>query len=290
MAHFYDNDGVLHAYVPYADPAKGMREATLADARKNGWLPSVTTVLNDLNKPQLGDWRVMEALKVALPMGATTVTPEVLTAVKRESEAYRDWSAEFGTQVHHMVSLGLRGLEYAVADYLLGAQDVADGFLEWAGPNGLQVTESELSFSSSLGYGGTIDGIGTWYGEPCIFDLKTQDFGGPNDKKSKPDFYDPEWPLQMAGYDIGCRDFYMDPNAIDHIFRRDMRDIPLTRISFVLSRTKPGLVVPHQWPDPERYDAGWLARWEAWQCDHRWGKWAKGVRLEVLQGGLSLED
>jgi hypothetical protein len=54
--HWYQKDGTPAYEVPYADPRKGMRKTTLADARKLGLLPSTTTILRVLNRPQLNSW------------------------------------------------------------------------------------------------------------------------------------------------------------------------------------------------------------------------------------------
>lgn len=284
MAHFYLNDGTQIAYVPYANAQRkdgsmrdGMRPATLADARKHypDWKPSTTGILGERDKPQLNDWRVGEGIKVALGMGVTEVTDEVLAAVKRQSEEYRDWAASFGTAVHDGIATAFK-LNGWVMSPLLGVDEIVEGFIKWAEANALVVNESELSFSSSLGWGGTIDGLGTYWGEPGLFDWKTQDYGAIGDKNQKAVFYDPEWPLQMASYDIGWREAGEHPESFQ----------PLPRISFVISRTVPGLVTAKQWPDPERYDAGWLSLWEHWQAVHKWGEWAPKNRLELLQGEL----
>ncbi len=278
MAHFYLEDGTQIAYVPYAT-REGMRPATLADARKHypDWKPSTTGVLSERDKPQLDDWRIREALKIALVMGATEVTDEVMREVTRQSEQYRDWAASFGTEVHDGIAKRFKDLRWHWDETLLGTGDIVEGFIKWADANALIVNESELSFCSSLGWGGTIDGLGTFWGEPGLFDWKTQDYGAPGDKNQKAVFYDPEWPLQMASYDLG---YNSDVNQGS--YKLD----PLPRISFVISRTVPGLVTTKQWPDPERYDAGWLSLWEHWQAVHRWGEWAPKTKLELLQGGL----
>lgn len=56
-SHWYYPDGRPCYEVPYADPRKGNRPTTLADARKLGLLPSVTTCLDILYKPGLEAWK-----------------------------------------------------------------------------------------------------------------------------------------------------------------------------------------------------------------------------------------
>lgn len=65
-AHWYLPNGEPFYEVPYADPAKGMRNATLADARKVGALPGVSTILNVLHKPGLVTWLIEQACLAVL--------------------------------------------------------------------------------------------------------------------------------------------------------------------------------------------------------------------------------
>lgn len=65
-SHYYYPDGKPCYEVPYADPRKGNRPTTLADARKLGLLPSVTTILRSLHKQALVDWLVEQACLAVL--------------------------------------------------------------------------------------------------------------------------------------------------------------------------------------------------------------------------------
>ena len=51
--HWYKQDGSPCYEVPYADPKKGMRSTTIRDARKLNLVPSVTTILQVMDKPGL---------------------------------------------------------------------------------------------------------------------------------------------------------------------------------------------------------------------------------------------
>ena len=66
--HWYTPDGVLGTDVPYAGKREGFRRPTLRDARKNGWLPSVTTIISLLDRPGLRAWRMARAIEIALAM------------------------------------------------------------------------------------------------------------------------------------------------------------------------------------------------------------------------------
>ena len=57
--HWYDRTGAAVFEVPKAKGG-GTRPTTIADARKLGLYPSVTTVLGVLDKPQLTDWKLSQ--------------------------------------------------------------------------------------------------------------------------------------------------------------------------------------------------------------------------------------
>src|SRR5499427_10324997 len=65
-AHWYRRDGEpLHSVLS----TKGEpRPTTLRDARKLGLLPSVTNVLGVINKPELVEWKMTQAVLAALTL------------------------------------------------------------------------------------------------------------------------------------------------------------------------------------------------------------------------------
>lgn len=103
--HWYFPDGKPAYEVPYADPSKGMRRTTLADARKLNLLPSVTTILRCLHKQTLVDWLIEQACLAVLTTprkdgeGLDAFVERVLHTEKvqdQEAEAARDR----GTEIH----------------------------------------------------------------------------------------------------------------------------------------------------------------------------------------------
>lgn len=66
-SHWYEKDGTPRYEVPSAD-GKKMVKTTVAHARKMGLLPSVTTILNILAKPQLESWKIEQAILCALTL------------------------------------------------------------------------------------------------------------------------------------------------------------------------------------------------------------------------------
>jgi hypothetical protein len=69
MSHFYDLQGNPHHFVKGANGKE--RPSTVADAKKHGWLPSVTEVLKVLDKPALTRWQVRQGVY------AVTTAPDV---------------------------------------------------------------------------------------------------------------------------------------------------------------------------------------------------------------------
>jgi len=65
-AHWYKRDGEpLHSVLSgRGEP----RPTTLRDARKLGLLPSVTNILGVINKPELVEWKMTQAVLAALTL------------------------------------------------------------------------------------------------------------------------------------------------------------------------------------------------------------------------------
>jgi hypothetical protein len=69
MSHFYDTSGNPRHFVKGTNGKE--RPSTIADAKKHGWLPSVTEVLKVLDKPALTRWLVRQGVY------AVTTAPDV---------------------------------------------------------------------------------------------------------------------------------------------------------------------------------------------------------------------
>src|SRR4026207_2033828 len=64
--HWYDPIAGEPRHFIQKKDGSGTRPSTIADARKNNWLPSVTTVLKVLAKPALTEWLCRNAATAAL--------------------------------------------------------------------------------------------------------------------------------------------------------------------------------------------------------------------------------
>lgn len=254
MAHYYTPDGVLISHVPMKT-REGTRETTIADARKLGLLPSVTTILSCLNKPLLNNWRVEQGVKAALNCAQNPLTyldPEgAVKDIVRQSEEYTNWAADWGTEFHAGVSAHLKDQLW------LGRLEIMDkvvAFIHWLDVVGFEVTDSERTFVSlEYGYASTLDLLGTMHGKRILADLKTQDFEEP----AKAQFHE-EYKWQLAGYALGIG----EPD--------------ITRMSFVVSRTVPGVVAVKNWSEKEganeRDVEAWVHLLNFWKVSKEWGK------------------
>lgn len=243
----------------------------MRDARKLELYPSVTTVLQLLAKPGLDSWKYGQIIEAAWG-GSSGDTHEVVLA---SAFATVDLAADFGTQVHAGISSRLLGQEFFSTD--IRVLQCVRGFWEWYDKQKLiNLERTEHVFvNQEWGYAGTVDSIGgveelnpvkngTHLAvgpvfKPAIFDFKTQEA----DSLSDFNLYDPDYPLQLAGYALGT-------GNPDH-----------KRVSVMISRTTPGLVKLHEWGDNDRYNAMWVCLLGLWQLKH---KYYPGERMqEVLK-------
>lgn len=111
-ARFYLRDGTPFFEVPYKDPTKGSRPATLADARKVGALPSVTSLLRLLDKPELNAWIQEQACLAVLTTprkdgeGLDDFVHRVLH-VERVQDEQAAKARQLGSDIHEALQLAL---------------------------------------------------------------------------------------------------------------------------------------------------------------------------------------
>lgn len=83
----------------------GTRRPTLADARKHGWLPSVTAICSVLPKPALVAWKNNLLIESALSLPKTP--DEMLDAYARrvadDAESVSEKARAFGTRIHNQI-------------------------------------------------------------------------------------------------------------------------------------------------------------------------------------------
>jgi hypothetical protein len=121
-SHWYKHDGTACYEVPYADPKKGMRKTTLADARKLNLLPSVTTITKVLAAPSLIEWLRREAA-IAVATTPRNHNEPLDDFVERclavDAEATADKAKQLGTDIHDAINQIICGQSKNVQEHLL---------------------------------------------------------------------------------------------------------------------------------------------------------------------------
>ena len=191
--HWYTKEGTP-AYTTIGKT--GERATTLRDARKEGLLPSVTTIINLMSKPALSSWLQQQVLLAALTLPRESNEPEQewLKRVMSDSKATGREAAERGTAIHNIIQGYFEQMYLPEKPVYL---DAIDSTLKSA--FGSQLWLSEKSFAH-LGYGGKCDLMAkpmNGQGSGFVVDFKTKDTD-----LDKVDIYF-EHELQLAAYREG---------------------------------------------------------------------------------------
>ncbi len=193
QGHWYDKQGVAVYEVPRAK-GDGMRPTTLADARKLGLVPSVTTILSCAAKPGLEAWKAKQILEAALtlPRLKDETLDDYATRIIEDSKAQGKKAAERGTELHAAIEDYIRGQSSLLWDRHL------TNLVMTLNQYGIDIFKGkpEHSFASTLGFGGKID----WHNDDAIIDFKTK-----ANLSAKQLAY-PEQCWQLAAYESGLTD------------------------------------------------------------------------------------
>ena len=170
--HWYTRQGTP-AYTTIGKT--GERPTTLRDARKEGLLPSTTTIINILDKAGLTNWKLQQVLLSALtlPREPQESEQDWLVRVMKDSRETGYKAANRGTEIHGIIEAWFEQVYMPEKPAYL---DAIDKTLKHA--FGEQAWLCEKSFAHPLGYGGRVDlmakptnGQGTGF----IVDFKTKD-------------------------------------------------------------------------------------------------------------------
>ena len=171
--HWYSQEGEPRYTITGANGSE--RNTTLRDARKFGYVPSVTAILSVADKPALTMWKVNQALMAALTL--PQIAGESLDEFKKraavDAQVQAKEAAEEGTRIHWALESHFLCMPFNAqySDHVEAARNV----INEAFPD--QDWSPEKSFCSDLGYGGKVD----LHSESIVLDFKTKDFG-PDDK------------------------------------------------------------------------------------------------------------
>lgn len=154
--HYYTQTGEPRHWMPNASKPGMMRPTTTRDAKKEGLVPSVTTIMSILDKPALVSWKIDQHLKVAFNTDHTegfSCFEDYLSWVKNKTQEELDIAPKVGTDVHDSLEKYFLGetpenhieICYAVEDVLI-KNDVPVGQMS-----------PEKRFASPMGYAGMCD-------------------------------------------------------------------------------------------------------------------------------------
>ena len=143
--------------------------------------PSVTTVLNVINKPALIPWAknmTLDAVREALaprigkrPLLTQEWVDEMVSDAKDRSNMIKDTAADFGTTAHGYIEDILKGRDVKVPPDF---ETVVENFLAWQNESRLNVTFSEVMvYSIQHQFAGSMDAVATRRGKLVALDWKT---------------------------------------------------------------------------------------------------------------------
>ena len=279
-AHWYARDGAACHTQPTKSPkAKNpTRPTTIKDAIAMGLLPSVTTIISILDKPQLQDWKNEQVAKAGLamarkivcfdpnvpisdeqradiallrdqtPEGDITLMDRIIESAFQQVEDARD----AGEDIHAAAALALAGLEYDedAGVYLpelkltFPMKTFIKPVQQFVAENEIHVTGNEVRVVNLReGYAGTADAP-----MRCKRGVGIGDFKSRKTKPGKPVLAYDEQLMQIGSYHVGHYNAVPEPGS--HACGWNL----------FISTTEPGRV------ESVWYDAEQIAReWEAFR-------------------------
>ena len=238
MSHWYDKDGSPRYEI---EGKTGLRPTTLRDARKNGWVPSVSTIWKDVvAAPGLVRWSQSQLFE-AIYSNESHAQETEDGYKKRVFDIYRKESlkaAERGTMIHGILeNYFVSGIGAPGYGSLISGTE--SKLLEVCGKQDWKI---EHSFAHDLGYGGKID----IHSDEWMVDFKTKEL----DEGKKPDVYD-AYGVQLAAYDHGMG----GGRKLLNLF---------------ISVSSPGYVYPYQWEEKERLFSMFSTALQLWKLIKRY--------------------
>lgn len=187
-SHWYYPDATPCYEVDSADGKKKVK-TTLAHAKKLGLVPSVTTVLSLLAKPELDAWRAEQLLLASLTLHRleNESDQDYVKRIIADSEVYSQQAMDFGNSIHAYIESCFCAVERPQIDDIYRTK--IDEFINTHKISG----QCEILASNSI-VAGRVDFFGEFDGHTAIIDWKTQ-----GTKNGKVNYYD-TWLYQLVGY------------------------------------------------------------------------------------------
>ena len=230
--HYYKPNG-RPAYTVAKANGKGRRKTTVADCRRLGLYPSVTTILSVLNKPGLNSWR--EKLIVEhtddTEREPGEPTEKYIQRIFAKHRKITSRAADRGSRIHGMIESRVKGKAFyeLEGDDLIweSVRDSLEGFAhisEWVA--------EKAAVSNAPKYAGKCDLHCP--SAKVVVDIKTKEFGTEGADKIRG--Y-PDQGMQLAAYAFGL--------DLDWGYDSEPR-----LINLFVSSTTPGLVIPYEHKRP----------------------------------------
>jgi hypothetical protein len=203
--HWYTVDGrAMHTVV---GKNGSERPTTLRDARQLNLIPSVTTIMRVLEKPQLTDWKVRNAVVAAvLTTRLVGETDEQLVErILTNAEGSVTLAQDFGTALHDLMERRALSPEALSAPFVDKELRPWFPFIEEFYKGIREVVRCESTVVGD-GYAGRIDLLARREDDSlALFDFKTSKW-----KQGKANFY-PEHCRQLAAYQRVLQDQFGEP-------------------------------------------------------------------------------
>ena len=164
--HWYTRDGIPRYTIIGANGKE--RNTTLRDARKEGLIPSVTTILKVASNPVLNQWIQKQVLMAALtlPKVDGESENEYISRIINDSKEQGRKAADLGTDIHNAIQSFYEGKTNDT--YVKHTQGCIVALQEVYGSQGWI---SERAFGHDMGFGGKCD-LHSTEGEGIVVDIK----------------------------------------------------------------------------------------------------------------------
>lgn len=227
MGHWYSKDGKPQHFT---SNTKGeSRDSTLRDARKHGWYPSVTEIINTLDKPALVNWKIKQVLMSALTLPALpdedvdSYYSRVMVDAFKESTDARDK----GSEIHNAIEGWWNGHPLPQNDVGDIADKAIDAIIKFCGDREFIPEKTVVG----EGYGGMVD----LHNNEFVIDYKSKEISDSDWIK-----YETGKAVKLA-YPENC----MQLSAYD----RALGGNPRRLVNVFIDRTIAGRVIIHEWKE-----------------------------------------
>jgi len=128
---------------------------------------SITSILKLLSKEKINEWAIKQTINYIVKQG--NLSPDIISSAFKYSKRYLQELADKGTAKHLLAQNYLLTGKYKKDKWL-------DKFIAWKKEADFRTNKNLIEktvYSKKLGCAGTIDLLGTVYGQPVLLDIKT---------------------------------------------------------------------------------------------------------------------